>query len=167
MPENFHEIFLSGTPGNFTFDVKPDTKELVKSLANFLGLQPELPDWVYTGAALGVQGGTHVVRLHIELTVQICYKNALKTWFLDTKKRYWYTALLFWSCFIDISRHCQQKIPFSNVFLLIDDAAVSKSTAEQCRRQCYVDPGLGWCAQNVLWIPAVLGLEMEQTTLSR
>lgn len=63
MPENFHEIFLSGTPGNFTFDVKPDTKELVKSLANFLGLQPELPDWVYTGAALGVQGGTDVVRL--------------------------------------------------------------------------------------------------------
>jgi len=35
------------------------------SLASFLGLQPELPDWVYTGAALGVQGGTSVVCAYV------------------------------------------------------------------------------------------------------
>lgn len=61
-PPTFHEIFLYGRPDVFQFDVKSSTKELVKSLATSLGLQPELPDWVYTGAALGVQGGTEVVR---------------------------------------------------------------------------------------------------------
>ena len=65
MAPTFHEIFLYGKVDTFYFDVKNNTKELTMSLASFLGLQPELPDWVYTGAALGVQGGTSVVCAYI------------------------------------------------------------------------------------------------------
>ena len=37
----------------------------MQSIALKLGTQPELPDWVYTGAILGVQGGTQVVRYFV------------------------------------------------------------------------------------------------------
>ncbi|XP_052779017.1 sulfoquinovosidase-like [Mya arenaria] len=58
---DFHEIFVSGPPDKFYFDTRGSIKELTQTIAKNLGLQPELPDWVYTGAILGVQGGTELM----------------------------------------------------------------------------------------------------------
>ncbi|KAL4227121.1 hypothetical protein ACF0H5_015094 [Mactra antiquata] len=69
-PLTFHEIYVNGDVGNFLFKTESSIKNLTQQLAKFLGLQPELPDWVYTGAILGVQGGTDVMLQR--------YKNAKK-----------------------------------------------------------------------------------------
>jgi len=61
VPPNFHEIFIAGQPNSFNFETKNSIKELSQTMAKNLGQQPELPDWVYEGAILGVQGGTEVV----------------------------------------------------------------------------------------------------------
>ncbi|XP_060557161.1 sulfoquinovosidase-like [Ruditapes philippinarum] len=60
-PPNFHEIYVNGPVSSFYFQSKPDLKSLVGLLTHYLGTQPKLPDWVYTGAILGVQGGTEVM----------------------------------------------------------------------------------------------------------
>lgn len=60
-PPNFHEVYVNGPVGRFFFQSASNIKDLTGKLAKYLGLQPELPDWVYTGAILGVQGGTDVV----------------------------------------------------------------------------------------------------------
>ncbi|KAK3602066.1 hypothetical protein CHS0354_008021, partial [Potamilus streckersoni] len=57
----FHEIFVSGKVERFYFNTDSTPLGLVQKLASFLGRQHELPEWIYTGAILGVQGGTNVV----------------------------------------------------------------------------------------------------------
>ena len=60
-PPNFHEIYISGDMNQFYFNTDASIKGLVQKMTSYLGRQPELPDWVYSGAILGVQGGTTTV----------------------------------------------------------------------------------------------------------
>ncbi len=48
--------------------------EVISNLSEFLGRQPKLPDWVYDGVWLGVQGGKEIV----EEKINKCLKNNVK-----------------------------------------------------------------------------------------
>lgn len=41
-------------------------EEVLENLTDLLGRQPELPDWVYDGAILGIQGGTDIMMSKVE-----------------------------------------------------------------------------------------------------
>ena len=43
-----------------------DFEALISNLSSLLGKQPELPDWVYNGMILGVQGGTDIMLKKLE-----------------------------------------------------------------------------------------------------
>jgi sulfoquinovosidase len=55
--DDFHEIEIWEVPKQIRIEKAPDFVALVKKLSNFFGRAPELPDWVYNGLILGVQGG--------------------------------------------------------------------------------------------------------------
>lgn len=58
--KEYHEIAVNDfCPVYFGFG--EDFESLMKTLSALLGLQPELPDWAYDGAILGIQGGTQIV----------------------------------------------------------------------------------------------------------
>ncbi len=46
---------------NFTIGFGDTFEQTVSDLSALLGRQPELPDWVYDGAILGIQGGTDIM----------------------------------------------------------------------------------------------------------
>lgn len=55
---DFHELQVWEVPGQIRIEAAPSYIKLLEKLTAFFGRQPELPDWVYNGAILGVQGGT-------------------------------------------------------------------------------------------------------------
>ncbi len=58
--KEYHEITVNDfCPVYFGFG--EDFESLMKTLSSLLGVQPELPDWAYDGAILGIQGGTQTV----------------------------------------------------------------------------------------------------------
>lgn len=58
--KEYHEITVNDfCPVYFGFG--EDFEGLMKTLSLLLGVQPELPDWAYDGAILGIQGGTQTV----------------------------------------------------------------------------------------------------------
>ena len=48
------------------FETADTYLELVEKITGLFGRQPELPDWVYNGVVLGIQGGTDVVEQKLE-----------------------------------------------------------------------------------------------------
>ena len=46
---------------NFSIGFGHTFEDVLEELTNLLGRQPELPDWVYDGAILGIQGGTDIM----------------------------------------------------------------------------------------------------------
>ncbi len=54
----YHELQFWEVPKQLRIETAPTFMELLKKLTDFLGRQPELPDWIYNGAILGLQGGT-------------------------------------------------------------------------------------------------------------
>ncbi|XP_078695307.1 sulfoquinovosidase-like [Branchiostoma floridae x Branchiostoma belcheri] len=61
-----HVMQMWGSPGLVHFGAAATFPELSEQLGALLGKQPELPDWVYDGAILGVQGGTSEVLRYLE-----------------------------------------------------------------------------------------------------
>lgn len=59
--DNFHELEVWNIPDYLLFETGESYLELVEKLTAYLGRQPELPEWVYNGLILGVQGGTDFV----------------------------------------------------------------------------------------------------------
>lgn len=59
--EDFHELEVWQMPEYLLFETGKSYVELIEKLTDFLGRQPELPDWVYNGLILGIQGGTEFV----------------------------------------------------------------------------------------------------------
>ena len=57
-----YEIAILNRPKRLLFNAAPTILNLVQKLSGFLGRQPELPEWIYNGVILGVQGGTERVR---------------------------------------------------------------------------------------------------------
>jgi alpha-glucosidase len=56
-----HELEIWGLPQYVWVGVEPTFPELLATLTQLLGRQPELPDWAYDGVWLGLQGGTEAV----------------------------------------------------------------------------------------------------------
>lgn len=56
--ENYHELQIWDIPEKITFETGESYLELVEKVTELLGRQPELPEWVYNGVVIGVQGGT-------------------------------------------------------------------------------------------------------------
>ena len=63
---NFHELHIWEVPDQIMFESGETFKNLVSQLTGHLGRQPELPDWVYNGIWLGMQGGTERVQKKID-----------------------------------------------------------------------------------------------------
>ena len=57
-----HELQFWAVPGRIRLQSGGSALESVRQIGAFFGYQPELPDWVYKGAILGLQGGTERVR---------------------------------------------------------------------------------------------------------
>src|SRR6056297_2042052 len=59
--DDFHELEVWNIPDYLLFETGESYLELVEKLTAYLGRQPELPEWVYNGLILGIQGGTDFV----------------------------------------------------------------------------------------------------------
>ncbi len=64
--EAFHELQVWEVPEYMLFETADTYLELVEKITDLFGRQPELPDWVYKGVVLGIQGGTDVVEQKLE-----------------------------------------------------------------------------------------------------
>ena len=53
----FHELQIWEVPASIRIEAAPTFVELLEKLTAFFGRQPELPEWVYNGLIIGVQGG--------------------------------------------------------------------------------------------------------------
>lgn len=62
----FHELQVWEVPKSLVFETAETYIELVEKITNLFGRQPELPEWVYNGVILGIQGGTEVVEQKLE-----------------------------------------------------------------------------------------------------
>ena len=58
--DDYHELHMWGTEYNITFEAADTYAELLYKLTGLLGRQIPLPEWAYSGAWLGIQGGTRV-----------------------------------------------------------------------------------------------------------
>lgn len=55
--KDFHELHFWEVPAAIRIEAAPTYLELLKRESEFFGHQPELPDWIYDGLIIGVQGG--------------------------------------------------------------------------------------------------------------
>ncbi len=55
--EDFHELQIWEVPASIRIEAADTFLELLEKESAFLGRQPELPEWVYNGLVIGVQGG--------------------------------------------------------------------------------------------------------------
>lgn len=55
--EDFHELQIWEVPSSIRIEAAETFLELLEKESAFLGRQPELPEWVYNGLVIGVQGG--------------------------------------------------------------------------------------------------------------
>jgi alpha-glucosidase len=59
--KEFHELQCWNIPEYLLFDVEQSFPALLKNITDIFGRQPELPEWVYNGVILGIQGGTEAI----------------------------------------------------------------------------------------------------------
>ncbi len=64
-----HQLFFWEIPERITIDSCQSLPQTVSSLSALLGRQPKLPEWAYTGAWLGIQGGIDVVKERLQKTL--------------------------------------------------------------------------------------------------
>lgn len=67
---NFHEFFVYGPPGKFTFQVSASLTSTVQSVSSFLGSMPDLPDWIQERAIVSVQRGMDNLQAKYNITKQ-------------------------------------------------------------------------------------------------
>ncbi|WON75941.1 alpha-glucosidase [Serratia sp. UGAL515B_01] len=63
----YHELAIWQDQAVLRFDCASTYISLLEKLTALLGRQPELPDWVYDGVILGIQGGTEVCQHKLDL----------------------------------------------------------------------------------------------------
>ncbi|MCG8417121.1 MAG: alpha-glucosidase [Proteobacteria bacterium] len=56
-----HILHIWQVPTAIRIEVADSAPEVIGRLSNYLGRQPELPEWAYDGIWLGIQGGTEIV----------------------------------------------------------------------------------------------------------
>lgn len=59
--ETYHELYIRNIPSKIILSKTNTALELLENLTEYLGRQPEMPEWVYNGIWLGLQGGTEKV----------------------------------------------------------------------------------------------------------
>jgi alpha-glucosidase len=69
--KDLHELHIWSVPEAITFGKFETALEVISNLSGYLGRQPELPNWVFNGVWLGVQGGKEIV----EEKIKICLEN--------------------------------------------------------------------------------------------
>ncbi|OHR74177.1 alpha-glucosidase [Bacillus sp. HMSC76G11] len=67
---HFHELQFWEIPEKTLFETADSFIELVGKITNLLGRQPELPDWIYNGVILGIQGGTEITESKINKAIE-------------------------------------------------------------------------------------------------
>lgn len=68
--EEFHELQIWEVPSSIRIEASDSFIDLLEKESTFFGRQPELPDWVYNGLIVGVQGGTERSFGLLERTIQ-------------------------------------------------------------------------------------------------
>ena len=63
---DFHELQCWDIPQYLLLDAEDSFPALVKNITDLFGRQPEMPDWVYNGVILGIQGGTDITLEKVE-----------------------------------------------------------------------------------------------------
>lgn len=63
----YHELAIWQDEAVLHFDCANSYITLLEKLTALLGRQPELPDWVYDGVILGIQGGTEVCQKKLDV----------------------------------------------------------------------------------------------------
>lgn len=56
--QDFHELQFWNVPDSIRIEAAPDYIRLLEKMSGFFGRQPLLPEWIYNGLIIGVQGGT-------------------------------------------------------------------------------------------------------------
>lgn len=74
--ESFHELQFWEIPEFTLFEAADSYIELVEKLTALLGRQPELPEWIYNGIILGIQGGTDSVNQKLNFALKAGMKVA-------------------------------------------------------------------------------------------
>ncbi|WHZ57622.1 alpha-glucosidase [Metabacillus hrfriensis] len=67
---HFHELQFWEIPKKTLFETADSFLELTGKITNLLGRQPELPDWIYNGVILGIQGGTEITESKINKALE-------------------------------------------------------------------------------------------------
>ncbi|MGM0923307.1 MAG: alpha-glucosidase [Bacillota bacterium] len=67
---HFHELQFWEIPNKTLFETADSFLELTGKITNLLGRQPELPDWIYNGVILGIQGGTEITESKINKALE-------------------------------------------------------------------------------------------------
>lgn len=62
----FHELQCWDIPEYLLLDAEDSFPALVENITDLFGRQPEMPDWVYNGVILGIQGGTEITLAKLE-----------------------------------------------------------------------------------------------------
>ncbi len=68
--ENFHRLHMWCIPERILIGKFETALEVVSKLSDYLGRQPELPDWAFDGIWLGIQGGPDIVEQKIVNAVE-------------------------------------------------------------------------------------------------
>ena len=68
--EAFHELQFWEVPASIRIEAAENFLDLLKKETAFFGRQPELPDWIYNGLIIGVQGGSERSFGLLEKTLQ-------------------------------------------------------------------------------------------------
>jgi alpha-glucosidase len=65
-----HTLFVREVPSKIVIGKNNNFDELMGNLSCLLGRQPELPEWVYNGAILGIQGGTEIMMNKVDKALE-------------------------------------------------------------------------------------------------
>lgn len=67
---DFHELQIWEVPASVRIEAAPTFLEILEKQSAFFGRQPELPDWIYNGLIVGVQGGNERSFGLLDLTLE-------------------------------------------------------------------------------------------------
>ncbi|MFZ5946283.1 MAG: alpha-glucosidase [Bacillota bacterium] len=59
--DSYHELYVRNVPSKIIISKLANPVDVLVDLTDYLGRQPEMPEWVYNGVWLGLQGGTETV----------------------------------------------------------------------------------------------------------
>ena len=65
-----HEVYIWGVPHSITISKKNSIIEAVKDVITYNSPQPKVPEWVFEGIILGVQGGTDIVEKKVQKAIE-------------------------------------------------------------------------------------------------